>query len=208
MSHSPGVRREYVAAVTAVAAGSLLSWWAMSQPWLTVTEALLGTGGDGASFESDSTFSAAQSVEEVSGSSVLPAAAAMPVLMLAGIAAVIGSRGWGRRLTGVVIGFAALVVIVSAISALFVEGLSSFAPADARAVATAPLSAVLSVAGGAIAFAGGAVIAWRGPLWPGLGRSYERQAKKPRDAWEALDRGVDPTLEATDKTDDHNPPTK
>ncbi len=208
MSSSPRARREYLAAVAAVAAGSLLAWWAMSQPWLTVTEALLGTGVDDDSSGLDSTFGAAESVVEISGSSVLPAAAAMPVLLIAGIAAVIGSRGWGRRLSGVVIGFAALVIVVSAILALFVDGLSSFAPADARAVATDSLAPVLTVAGGVVAFVGGVLIAWRGPLWPGLGRSYERQTNKPRDAWEALDRGIDPTLEATDTTDDHNPPTK
>jgi hypothetical protein len=180
----------------------------MSQPWLTVTEALLGTGVDDDSSGLDSTFGAAESVVEISGSSVLPAAAAMPVLLIAGIAAVIGSRGWGRRLSGVVIGFAALVIVVSAILALFVDGLSSFAPADARAVTTDSLAPVLTVAGGLVALVGGVLVAWRGPLWPGLGRSYERRTNKPRDAWEALDRGIDPTLEATDTTDDHNPPTK
>jgi hypothetical protein len=202
------VRREYALAVAAVAAGALLAWWAMSQPWLTVTEALLGTGVDEASPGVEPAFGAAQSAVQTSGSSLLPAAAAMPVLQLAGIAAVIGSRGWGRRLSGVVIALAALVIVVSTLFALFVDGLSTFAPADARAVTTNTFAPVLAVAGGVVAFVGGALIAWRGPLWPALGRSYERRTNEPKDAWEALDRGIDPTLEATDTTDDHDPPTK
>mgnify|MGYP002152320796 FL=1 len=199
MSASSRVKREYFIAVLAVAGGALLSWWALSRPWLTATEALLGTG-DGAAggleLELDSTITAAQRVVEISGSGMLPAVAAMPVLLLAGIAAVIGSRGWGRRITGGLIAAAAAVIVIGTFWALFIDGLDSFAPGDAREVTTDTLAPVLAMVGGVIALLGGIVIGVRGPTWPGLGRSYERSSKAPRDAWEALDRGIDPTLDA------------
>ncbi len=193
------MRREYFTAVLAVAAGALISWWALSRPWLTATEALLGAGDDAAGGlepDLDSTMTAAQRVVDISGSGMLPAVAAMPVLLLAGIAAVIGSRGWGRRITGGLIAAAAAVIVVGTFWALFVDGLDSFAPGDAREVTTDTLAPLLAMVGGVIALLGGIVIAVRGPIWPGLGRSYERSSKAPRDAWEALDRGIDPTLDA------------
>ena len=197
MSAPSSVRREYFTAVVAVAAGALISWWALSRPWLTATEALLGAGDDaGQGLELDSTIQAAQRVVEISGSGMLPAVAAMPVLLFAGIAAVIGSRGWGRRITGGLITVAAAVIVVGTFVALAVDGLGSFAPGDAREVSTDTFAALLAMVGGVIALIGGIVIGVRGPTWPGLGRSYERRTGAPRDAWEALDRGIDPTLEA------------
>jgi len=204
VSAASSVRREYFTAVVAVAAGALISWWALSRPWLTATEALLGTGdraAGGLEPDLDSTIKAAQRVVEISGSGMLPAVAAMPVLLLAGIAAVIGSRGWGRRITGGLIAAAAAVIVVGTFWALFVDGLDSFAPVDAREVATDTLAPIIGMVGGGIALLGGIVIAVRGPTWPGLGRSYERSSKAPRDAWEALDRGIDPTLEADAEAD-------
>ncbi len=50
------------------------------------------------------------------------------------------------------------------------------------------LAGVLLAAGGSLAFA-------RGAEWTVLGKSYERAGRTPRDAWESLDMGVDPTVD-------------
>ena len=51
-----------------------------------------------------------------------------------------------------------------------------------------------AVAGLAL-IAGGAAVVLRGHLWPHLGANYERSTNRPRDAWEAMDHGVDPTAD-------------
>ncbi|WP_435871996.1 Trp biosynthesis-associated membrane protein [Micromonospora echinospora] len=64
----------------------------------------------------------------------------------------------------------------------------------------------LVLAGGLALAAGGAFTALRGDDWPAMGARYERRAapaaepgrpaveRGTRDAWDALDRGEDPTV--------------
>jgi len=184
-------RREYLFAVVLIALGALISWWALSQPWLIVTESLLGVSG-----ESDPALGAASSVVESSGAGLLPLAAAMPVLMLAGIAGVIGSSGWGRRVVGALIAIAAFIMVISVVQGVAIQGLASFAPGDPLEVRTDSFPTILIGVGALCAIAGAVMVAVAGPRWPSLGRSYERAGRTPRDAWDALDQGIDPTEDA------------
>lgn len=204
MTQSQGAssgRREYLLAVVAIALGALVSWWALSRPWLTYTEALLGVAPD-----DDSAFGAATALVTTSGSSLLPLAAAMPVLLLAGIAAVVGSRGVGRRVVGVVVVVAGVVLFASVARAAFITGLASFAPDAARETTTGTAYAFIALGGALLGIAGGILVMARGASWSSLGRGYERATTTPRDDWEALDRGIDPTLDAgPDSGPDHSP---
>lgn len=56
------------------------------------------------------------------------------------------------------------------------------------------LAGVASLPRGALLAAAGVLVAVRGPRWPALGAKYEAPAAPTdRDAWDALDRGEDPT---------------
>lgn len=187
-------RGSYLLAVLLIAVGAIAAWWALSRPWVSATESLLGVAPD-----ADSVAGAAVTVVSSSGAGLFPLAAAMPVLLIAGIAAVVGSRGWGRRAVGVAIAAAASIIVVVTVRAVFVEGLASFAGPQAREVATSSLAPLVALLAGLIAVIGAALVIVGGPSWPGLGRSYERASRQPRDPWEALDAGVDPTLDDTDE---------
>jgi uncharacterized membrane protein (TIGR02234 family) len=67
------------------------------------------------------------------------------------------------------------------------------------------------VAAGLLGAAAGLLVVARGRQWPGMGRRYERSGSSPtapsparaqtdedraQAAWQALDRGEDPTVEA------------
>ena len=70
-------RRQYLLAVIVIAAGALIAWWALSRPWLSYSEPLLGALPD-----DDATLAAATALVRVSGASLSPLAAAMPVLLM------------------------------------------------------------------------------------------------------------------------------
>jgi hypothetical protein len=139
---------------------------------------------------------------ERTGGDLLPWLPALALVGLAGAGAVVATRGRTRRLVG------ALLVLV---------GLG-VAAGGAYAVVALPrgpvgwAAPVLCLVGGLVAAAGGAVTAVRGQCWPGLGARYERPhrahpgqpAQEPTGgraagrstsaAWDALDRGEDPTV--------------
>lgn len=122
---------------------------------------------------------AAQVGDDTRGPAALRALGFLP---LAAGAAMFTVRGWTRRLLAAVVGGAGLGICVAAVVA------------DPR---TGPWWA-LAVAGGAAVAVGGVLAVRHGPAWPALWpyRSPERRdlSRPPRDAWEALDRGEDPTL--------------
>ena len=63
---------------------------------------------------------------------------------------------------------------------------------DAQAFgATAKAIALLGV----LSAVAGLIVAIRSSSWPTFSTRYERGDRTPRDAWEALDRGVDPTVD-------------
>ena len=177
------VRRQYLVAMLLIAIGAVGIWWSMSQPWVDVAESVLGVDPS-----DDTQMGAATVVTTYTGARLLPAAAAMPVLLLAGIAGTVGSRVWSRSIGG-------FDVVV-----------------DTPDTSTYPLMPVMAVCGAVLAGLGGLVVLIRGAAWPSLGRTYERTDREPRDAWEALDRGVDPTVgpdpQQHEPSDGHRPPTR
>ncbi|MEJ3747780.1 Trp biosynthesis-associated membrane protein [Actinomycetes bacterium KLBMP 9797] len=116
------------------------------------------------------------------GGDLLPWLPALALVALAGAGAIIATRGAARATLGVL-----LAVIGAGVAAGGAYGLSE---------STAwPLGCV---AGGLLAAAGGAFTVARGRRWSSLGTRYER-APEPTSAgaagaWDALDRGEDPTL--------------
>jgi uncharacterized membrane protein (TIGR02234 family) len=139
----------------------------------------------------------------VTGHNVAPSLPAVGIALLALAAAVLASSGVMRRLVG-------LVVVVVGAGTL---GVAFSAPGDVssalekREVGAAGIVVhasangwwVLVAVGGLVALAAGLLTVARGVSWPGLGAKYDAPtaAPRPKDpamaAWDALDRGEDPT---------------
>jgi uncharacterized membrane protein (TIGR02234 family) len=185
-------RREYLLVLLLGAAGAGLVLLAVRQPWAHVlTRAPAPLPSSSAS---------------VSGQDLVPLASALGVAALAGLAAVIATRGAARRVVGVLLavfgaGIAAAVtvrlgtadVLAAAHSAgtspaSSVTGGSATAPGtfpggSAPGVTSATRVVLASVPWRAVALLGAAALAaaglltaWRGPRWPGMSSRYEQPA--------------------------------
>jgi uncharacterized membrane protein (TIGR02234 family) len=145
----------------------------------------------------------------VSGASLVPLAPAAGVVALAGCLAALTAGRWGRRLVGVLVvlvGALALVQAVATALQLVARARSWWAvevgvgPAASASAATTPWP-WLAVLGLLVTLAAGVLVLARGSAWSGLSRRYEAPAAATSgDAWTALDRGEDPTLDPGDGT--------
>nr|WP_244253203.1 Trp biosynthesis-associated membrane protein [Micromonospora antibiotica] len=137
--------------------------------------------------------------QDRSGADLLPWLSALALVALAGGGAVLATRGRLRRLLG---GFVALLGLAVAAGGGY--GLAADPGAEAHRQWPA-----LCLLGGLVAAGGGLLTALRGAGWPTMGARYERTARatgpdrpdgRPiaeggnRAAWDALDRGEDPTV--------------
>lgn len=135
----------------------------------------------------------------LTGSQISPLIVGMAVLGLAGIAGIVGSSGWIRRTIGGLIVAAGTVVIVDLGLVIAGSGVESSAPDGAEILEVSVGGAWLALAGGCLMALGGGLTLVQGSSWPGLGRNYERSGSgTPKDAWDALDRGIDPTVDGRD----------
>lgn len=192
--HLP-TKRQYVLVLLVIGAASALAWWATSASWAVAEEALLG--------DSSGQFASAVSQASLNAAAIAPAAAAMPILGFAGLAGVLGSRGWVRRIVGLVLVGAGVVLAWAGLNALISLEVQAKAPSGGELVAVSPeYPALTAIAGVALAISGAATLVF-GASWPTLGSNYERANDGPRDAWEAMDAGVDPTQEPPRAEDPH-----
>lgn len=157
-------RRQRASAIGLLILGAVVLWITVGQPWAQVP----ATNLDSATL-----------MREIPGRDIAPGAVAAGSVGAAGIAAVAATRGRWRSLVG---------WILAVVGAL---GVASVVTASAGWSA-ARVSALVGCAAIAIA---GVVVGLRGAHWAGLSQRYERAPVDggPRAAWDALDRGEDPT---------------
>ncbi|MET7750027.1 Trp biosynthesis-associated membrane protein [Micromonospora sp. NPDC005367] len=178
-------RRELTYAVLLSLAGAGLALWAATRSWsveLTVRPSPLPP-------------------ERVTrtGTALLPWLPALAVVGLAGGGAVLATRGRVRQFLGgllALLGLAVAIVGGYGLAAGFEGAVSRQWPA-------------LCLVGGLLAAAGGLLTALRGRAWPAMGARYERPprggaapsgpagpvtGRRTTEAWDALDRGEDPTV--------------
>lgn len=153
----------------------------------------------------------------LTGRTVDGAPTALALVALAGVVAVLATRGVPRRVVGAALALAGVGMIWRALAAT-----QAVSTAQARAlvaekhrtvtidagvvprVTTQSGWAVLTVLCGVLVFVAGALIAARGHRWQAMAARYERQpdrdvdpeadrAKAAASLWTALDRGEDPT---------------
>jgi hypothetical protein len=125
------------------------------------------------------------------GTDLEPWVTGLAVVALAGTGALLATSGRVRRGLGVVLALAGLGVLVGAIA-----GRVGLDPGAAGARGS--FWPVLCALGGLIIVAGGVTAARKGHTWPSMSSRYERKPAREepadhRSAWDALDRGDDPT---------------
>ena len=165
-------RRELAAAVVAVAAGGGLALLAAARTWSTVTVLRAAPLGPVAA--------------RISGRTLQPAVTGLAVVALAGVLALLATRGVVRRLIGVVLALTGTATIWRA-----ALGLSPVSGAHGRALVASsrtgatlgnvqavhvsmhPVWALLAVLGGALIVAGGAGTLARGGRWRAMSARYE-----------------------------------
>ena len=150
------------------------------------------------------------------------AATALGLVALAGVVAVLATRGIARRVVGGLLALAGTLLVwrsltgLAAVSAArarsLVESKHSGVGVDATVVAHLTVHAqwpVLSAACGLFVLAGGLLVAARGPGWVTMSARYDAPSARPPSAeeaaaararadasmWTALDSGADPTAE-------------
>ncbi len=148
----------------------------------------------------------------LSGRTVDAAPTALALVALAGVVAVLATRGPARRVVGAVLAVAGIGLVwraataAAAVSTQRARALVADHHATVNVAAGVPhvdtTSAwpVLTVVAGVLVLASGALIAWRGHRWQVMSARYEAApaaetdpAKAAATMWTALDRGDDPT---------------
>lgn len=157
-------------------------------------------------------------VQGLSGRTVDAVPTALGLVALAGVVAVVATKGVVRRVIGALVALAGAGLVWRSLA-----GLAPVSPARARElvraahpqvvdsgalarhIVTHPAWPVLSAVAGLLVLGAGAAVALRGGRWTGLSARYERSgARAPVDPeqqraradatlWTALERGEDPT---------------
>ncbi|MEO3790047.1 Trp biosynthesis-associated membrane protein [Nonomuraea sp. B10E15] len=170
--------------VVMTALGCVLVLWGAGQAWVTVL-------GDG---------------EAPSGGGLSPVLTPVALAGLAGVVAVLATKGAGRRVVGVLLalcGAGAAAATWAALSGGTVTARlreeNVLSGATGLSWEIAPLWPAVTVVGAVLVMAGGVLAVVRGGRWAGMSARYDRTAGAPsarahdRTLWDALDRGDDPT---------------
>jgi uncharacterized membrane protein (TIGR02234 family) len=183
-------RRSYALTLAACLAGAALSAYAVTRTWSLHLTPRTGM----------SDLRTART-----GTDASPWVIGLALVALAGTGALLATRGVARRVLGVLLALAGAGVAAGA-----VYGRATVDPGSAGAGAN--VWPVLCVLGGLIIVAGGVTAARLGHEWPAMSARYDRKPAAPaqytpaakasdadlapadhRTAWDALDRGDDPT---------------
>ncbi len=185
-------RRELALAVVLCLVSAALLLVAAGRTWATLALPRAGLPSAGAA---------------VTGRELAPVGVAAGILALAGAAALLAARRLGRLAVGVVLAVAGAAVLsfvrLDPAPAARRWAAARFGDSEqAPGVVTSAWPAVALV-GGALLLAAGTLAAIRGRRWAAMSSRYERApATAPSSgagavsAWDALDRGVDPTDES------------
>ncbi|MFF5292368.1 Trp biosynthesis-associated membrane protein [Paractinoplanes globisporus] len=188
-------RRSYYLALLACLAGAALALYAITRTWSIHLTPRPG-------------MSALR--EARTGTDIEPWVTGLALVALAGTGALLATSGWARRAVGVLLALAGAGIVTGAIL-----GRAGLDPGSAGAAGTT--WPILCALGGLIVLAGGATAARLGHRWPRMSARYDRKPVPPpraetptpaaaeqpkahsttvadhRAAWDALDRGDDPT---------------
>jgi uncharacterized membrane protein (TIGR02234 family) len=184
-AHAPGrtLPRSALLAALGIGLGVVVVLLSSSPTWLRVT------------------IRASRTDVTLTGRNAAAAAVPLALVAAAGLIAVALVRSWARRLLAALIAAAGIGVLIAVVQVIadpnrIARNSSKVRSAGAFASAHLDAPPYLSVVGGLLIVAGAIVGVLRAGTWPGPTPRYERaaaRAARPADAWEALDRGEDPT---------------
>jgi hypothetical protein len=129
---------------------------------------------------------------KVPGADRAPALVPLALLALAGIAGVLATSGWARRVVGMLLALAGLAAGWTGLDGAFGQG---------QTTATALLARGLTVLAALAILGAGVMLVRSGHRMPKLGGSYQTPAAAKGDEtpdkqlWRALSEGKDPTVE-------------
>ncbi|MET8652502.1 TIGR02234 family membrane protein [Nocardia aurea] len=208
-------RRYPVGAITLMALAAAAMWGSSRLTWVTVSST------DGLT---------QPRTDELLGSDWFGALTPLALVLLSAVAAVLATRGWLRRIVGILVGLVAAVTAVPSFALLTGSGATeeraaTLAELPGRATVTevvvAPFPAWLTLAAAAAAFVAAVLLARMPEQTARLSGKYdnpvfrraaatEQVAKRDADApdgglservlWDALDAGTDPTEESSGET--------
>ncbi|MEC3980043.1 Trp biosynthesis-associated membrane protein [Amycolatopsis sp. H20-H5] len=133
-------------------------------------------------------------LDQVKGADRAGALVPLAILALAGIAGLIATGGWPRRVLGAVLALAGVAAVWTGVDGARISGF-----ADGLPVTQLLLSRGLAVLGGILLAVGGLAAVKGAGRMPKLGARYsapgaKRAARDPdTELWEALSEGEDPT---------------
>ncbi|CAO5188662.1 Tryptophan-associated transmembrane protein [Frankia sp. AiPs1] len=152
---------------------------------------------------SDGVAMAAPLATHWTGATLAPAATALALVGLAAAVAIVAARGIGRTVVGLLAVAGGIGIIVVALRIGLdptptlrrtdsVRQMSVGGPADITGLhrTAAPW---LTMFGGAVLTAAGVLAAAHGRRWPAMSGRYQARDARPVDAWDAIERGHDPT---------------
>lgn len=185
-------RRELTVAVLLGGVGAAMVAGFAGRTWATVTERA-GAG--------------LQALDQhLTGRSLSGVIAALGWAGLAGILALLATRGWARVAIGVLLtAFGAIVAIVSPLAVRHAHVVTAARDKSNLARLGGAVSVhvngwwTLSLTGGVLLAAAGLLTVVRSHNWPGMSARYDRPGPTrpvgddPASQWKALDRGDDPT---------------
>jgi uncharacterized membrane protein (TIGR02234 family) len=186
-----GVRREQWSWLAVTAAGCLLVLLAAGRPWAADVRVAGAPAG----------------LAPPTGGDLGPALMPLALAGLAGIVAVLATRGAGRRIVGALLALCGLAAGLAAWAAAGHDDVLSWLGERNVLGGTAALTwddliiwPVVCGLGAALLLAGGLAVVARGGRWAAMSARYERdsggtsrEADGDRVLWDALDRGDDPT---------------
>lgn len=148
-------------------------------------------------------------VTGLAGRTIDAAPTALGLVALAGVVAVLATKGVWRRQVGAIVALAGAALVwrslrgLGTLTARQAAALLPEAHGDAGTVTHVAVTTawpVLSAACGLLVFVAGALVAWRGQRWAGMSARYEapaspeeQSARANASLWQALERGDDPT---------------
>jgi uncharacterized membrane protein (TIGR02234 family) len=190
-------RRAYALALVLIGAGAVGALLATQASWVTTTTQRTAIG-----------LPTVLVVTEQKGAEVAGSVVGLALLALAGVLAVVATRGWLRRAVGVLLALAGLGIVWACVSfvraplyRLDADGVASTENVH-EALTGWPL---VSLVGGLLVVAGAVLVVWRGAQWSAMSARYDapapRAGERQGDTWAALDRGEDPTTDLGDPGD-------
>jgi uncharacterized membrane protein (TIGR02234 family) len=209
MTPARRARAEFFTALLLLVLGAALALLFSTRTWQTLTTARPRPLAD--------------DVLHVTGRTIDAAPTALALIALAGVAAVIATRGMVRRILGWVLALDGIAMIVRASRALSPVNAATarsivmdkhpsvtFELPAAPSVEVHPLWGIATCVCGGLIVLAGLLIAWRGATWSGMSTRYSRpapdgapstdpeaqqeaEAKANLAMWNALERGDDPT---------------